>query len=225
MLFLLFLPAVLSAVYWFKCYQNCSTIMALLQKGRSMDYIGECVSQLEHALQTVKLAKLCLGDDDECLVAALLHDIGHMAFSETKWGVVAHDRKGAFFLQEMGFSEKICSLVSSHVAAKRYICTIDPEYYTQLSLASKQTMQLQGGLMTEKECADFESCPHYKEAIYLRYCDDKAKDPTLHLQDDRYLIYSYQSLLFKVLSKNMATSRVKMLVSLLKRVSTHFFSD
>lgn len=135
-------------------------MMGLLQSGRRLDYIGESVSQLEHALQ----AK---GYDDHLVVAALVHDIGHMAFPGDQWRAAAHDTRGAMYLREMGFPERVCWLVSSHM------CTTDPSYREQLSLTSKTTMQLQGGFMTTKECEVFESHPWHMDAIRLRRCDDK----------------------------------------------------
>ncbi len=52
-------------------------IMALFAEAGEAAYFGEAVSQAEHALQSAHLAAGA-GADDELVVAALLHDIGHM---------------------------------------------------------------------------------------------------------------------------------------------------
>ncbi|MBY0374774.1 MAG: HD domain-containing protein, partial [Bryobacteraceae bacterium] len=49
----------------------------LLIQGTGHAYFGEQVTQLEHALQSAYLA-VQAGADDETILAALLHDIGHV---------------------------------------------------------------------------------------------------------------------------------------------------
>ena len=41
-------------------------------------------------------------------------------------GRVGHEMIGAEFLRGLGFSQNVCHLVGSHVAAKRYILTSFP---------------------------------------------------------------------------------------------------
>ncbi len=53
------------------------TIMEMFAVAGQAAYYGENVSQTEHALQTAHLA-VDAGSDDELVVAALLHDIGHL---------------------------------------------------------------------------------------------------------------------------------------------------
>ncbi len=70
------------------------------------------------------------GVDDEVVLAAFFHDIGHLyefAFPEEAVqhmdavGVAEHENLGAAYLLSKGFSEKIAKLVQSHVPAKRYL--------------------------------------------------------------------------------------------------------
>ena len=100
------------------------------------------------------------GADEETILAAFLHDIGHLceyAFPETTaqhmdgFGIVDHEKLGAAFLLSKGFSKKITQLVQSHVSAKRYLTYAFNDYYNQLSDASKITLQHQGGIMTKEE--------------------------------------------------------------------------
>ena len=58
-------------------------IMTILQRGSDYDYIGEPISQLEHALQCAQHAKHAHADD-ETIVAALLHDIGHLLVNDSQ---------------------------------------------------------------------------------------------------------------------------------------------
>ena len=52
-------------------------IFALYEKHGDEDYIGEPVSQLEHMSQAAALAEE-EGYDDEVVLAAFFHDIGHL---------------------------------------------------------------------------------------------------------------------------------------------------
>ncbi len=144
-------------------------------------YDGEPVSQLEHATQTAELARVLHPEDPEFVLAAFLHDVGHLlpTDSETEqmgiYGVRSHEAQGAAYLREQSFSEKICRLVEGHVAAKRYLVSTDPDYFGRLSDASKITLMHQGGMMTAEEQADFEADPLFKQHLQLRRLDEQAK--------------------------------------------------
>lgn len=155
-------------------------IFALYEKHGDEDYIGEPVSQLEHMSQAAALAAAG-GYDDEVILAAFFHDIGHLcatddADSMDGMGAVDHEKLGAEYLSEKGFSDRLTQLVQSHVIAKRYLTYKFPEYYEKLSDASKVTLSFQGGRMTAEEAAAFESHPDAELMVQLRYFDDKAKD-------------------------------------------------
>lgn len=156
-------------------------VFDIVRKAAHSPYIGEEVTQLQHALQAAYHAKQ-QGYDNEFIIACLLHDIGHQIADDSMngWGVHDHERVGADFLRELGFSQKVCQLVHGHIDAKRYLCTIDPNYCEQLSDASKQTLNYQGALMSTEEQEAFELDPLFEQKIMLRRCDDLAKDP--HVQ-------------------------------------------
>ena len=167
-------------------------VFALYEKHGNEDYIGEPVSQLEHMYQAAALAEE-EGFEDEVVLAAFFHDIGHLCESSGEagsmdgFGNIDHEKLGADYLRNKGFSEKIATLVQSHVIAKRYLTYKYPEYYNQLSEASKATLEFQGGRMTEKEAIDFELHPDAELFIRLRYWDDKAKDINKPIQDISHL--------------------------------------
>ena len=156
-------------------------VFALYEKHGNEDYIGEPVSQLEHMYQAAVLAEE-EGFEDEVILAAFFHDIGHLCVSEGEaksmdgFGNVDHERLGADYLREKGFSERLATLVESHVTAKRYLTYKYPEYYHQLSDASKATLEFQGGRMNKEEAASFERNPDVDLFVRLRYWDDKAKE-------------------------------------------------
>jgi phosphonate degradation associated HDIG domain protein len=156
-------------------------VFSLYEKFGDEDYIGEPVSQLEHMSQAAALA-MAEGYDDEVVLAAFFHDIGHLcadadeAESMDGMGNVDHEKLGADYLLERGFSERVANLVQGHVIAKRYLTYKYPEYYNRLSDASKGTLEFQGGVMTEEEANDFELNPDAELIVRLRYWDDMAKE-------------------------------------------------
>jgi phosphonate degradation associated HDIG domain protein len=155
-------------------------IISLYHQYGNEDYIGEPVSQIEHMCQCARLAEE-EGYDEELVLAAFFHDIGHLCehIMPVKqmdgYGVVDHEKLGADYLRSKGFSETIASLVENHVQAKRYLTYRYPEYYEQLSEASKKTLEFQGGKMTQDEAISFESDPLFKLYIQLRKWDEEAK--------------------------------------------------
>jgi len=69
--------------------------------------------------------------------------------------------------------------VRLHVAAKRYLCAAEPEYFGLLSPESVHTLELQGGKFSDPEAADFRLRPFAGDAMRLRRWDDRAKVPGL----------------------------------------------
>lgn len=173
----------------FRHQQVVEEVFALYEQFGSADYIGEPVSQLEHMSQSAQLA-IEAGQDDEVILAAFFHDIGHICSLHDSseqmngFGTKRHEQIGADYLRKAGFPERIAQLVESHVAAKRYLTFKYPSYYEQLSEASKQTLNFQGGPMNHVEAIDFENSPIFEASILLRRWDELAKEtnrPTLSL--------------------------------------------
>ncbi len=153
--------------------------MALLAESAAEAYYGEQVTQLEHALQAAHLAGEA-GADEETVLAALLHDIGHVldrGHLHEDLGVIDHDEQGAAWLRERGFSERLVQLVAGHVAAKRFLVATNPHYGGRLSSSSVRTLELQGGPMSPEEVAAFEGDPLMKEKLRMRSWDEQAKEP------------------------------------------------
>jgi phosphonate degradation associated HDIG domain protein len=145
-----------------------------------LEYFGEAVSEEEHALQAAHLADRD-GADETLVAAALLHDIGHLlhSFGEdaAERGIDArHEDIGHAWLARW-FGPAVAEPVRLHVEAKRYLCATDPAYLDRLSPASRQSLELQGGLFTQSEVMEFERHPHHAAAVRLRRWDDAAKVP------------------------------------------------
>jgi len=163
-----------------KARQLTNEIMNYYEMNGGEEYAGEKITQLEHMVQAAQLAEE-QGYDEETVLAAFLHDIGHICEAGDgdnkmgEFGIKDHEEIGADFLQEKGFSKKVVRLVQSHVEAKRYLTFKDPEYYEKLSDASKKTLEYQGGRMTEEEANAFEHYPLFDLIIKMRKWDEQAK--------------------------------------------------
>lgn len=163
-----------------KAIQTVNEIFSLYEKYGDKDYIGEPVSQLEHMCQAAELARK-EGAEEEVVLAAFFHDIGHLCEyimpvdRMEGYGTTGHERLAGQYLRKKGFSEKIAHLTESHVQAKRYMVYKFPAYYEQLSEASKITLSMQGGMMTEIEAGLFEQDHLHLLSIKLREWDDAAK--------------------------------------------------
>ena len=158
-----------------------SEVMGLLEASAQADYYGEPVSQLAHALQAAQSARDAKADE-ELILAALLHDIGHIiddprAIRHGEVGVINHDDLGSEWLAERGFSVRLRTLVRGHVDAKRYLVATNANYAKRLSPASTETLRHQGGPMEPAELTAFAAAPELKDCLRLRNWDELAKEP------------------------------------------------
>jgi len=157
--------------------QIIDSTFALYERHGSDDYIGESITQLEHMSQAAQLA-MAEGFDDEVVLAAFFHDIGHLCGGDASmggYGVVSHERIGAEYLRRCGFGERMARLVQYHVEAKRYLTLRQPGYYQRLSEASRRTLEYQGGMMSEDEADVFERDPLFEVSSRMREWDERAK--------------------------------------------------
>lgn len=147
--------------------------------------MGEPVSMAQHMEQTAACA-VADGALDDLVVAALLHDIGHFvgdfAIDALENGINnRHEEAGAKFLQPF-YPASVTEPIRLHVAAKKYLCAVDEQYFAHLSQASVLSLQVQGGPMTQAEIDIFESNPYYQSAIQLRRYDDDGKVAGLNIK-------------------------------------------
>lgn len=150
------------------------------------EYLGEPVTMAEHMLQGATFAEES-GQDEEIIVGALLHDIGHFTsefgtFSMDDVEDRLHEEAGAKVLEEF-FPSVVVDCVRYHVAAKRYLCAVKPEYFNRLSIASVHSLKLQGGPMNDKEVSEFKKNPNLEKIIQVRYLDDAGKRDDMDTPD------------------------------------------
>ncbi|WP_288106453.1 HD domain-containing protein [Limnobacter sp.] len=140
------------------------------------------LNQREHALQAAHLAERA-GHTSALVIAALLHDIGHMIHSLGEHPAAVgiddrHEDLGANFLAQY-FDASVVEPVRLHVQAKRYLCALDKDYMQRLSSDSKESLVLQGGAMNAAEMEKFLEQPYARDAIIVRRLDEAAKKPGL----------------------------------------------
>jgi phosphonate degradation associated HDIG domain protein len=154
------------------------TVFDLFRRRGGSLYGGEAVTQLEHALQAAHMAERA-GAEPALVTAALLHDVGHLlhdlpADAPDKGIDDVHEKLGDAWLRRH-FVPAVCDPVRLHVAAKRYLCAVEPVYLASLSEPSRLSLQLQGGPFAEAEAREFEREPFFRESVALRRWDDLAK--------------------------------------------------
>jgi phosphonate degradation associated HDIG domain protein len=161
-------------------------IADIFERRGGEEYLGEPVTMARHMLQGATIAENS-GLDEEIIVAALLHDIGHFTsefgtYSPDDTADKYHEDAGAALLAPF-FPAVITDCVRHHVAAKRYLCATRPVYLRRLSAASVHTLSLQGGPMSADEVAEFEKNPNLAAIIQVRYLDEAGKRPDMTTPD------------------------------------------
>lgn len=152
-----------------------------IYRNNTENYIGEPITQLQHAEQAAYFADT--PDNPYLVIAALLHDIGHLLHNNERMydtdgsdlGVKNHEQVGADYLASLGFPKKVTEPIRLHPLAKRYLVSTDPAYLYNLSPASRATFEIQGGIMTPEEIKNFERSKWFHDALALRDADDKSK--------------------------------------------------
>jgi len=153
-------------------------IQNLIEQKASGRYGLTLINQQQHALQAAWLAEQ-EARGDAMVVAALLHDIGHMVHNLGENPADAgiddrHEELGHAWL-EAHFGPEVTEPVRLHVAAKRYLCAMEADYFAKLSPDSVTSLALQGGPMSAEEVAAFEVLPQHAAAVQLRRYDEQAK--------------------------------------------------
>ena len=138
-------------------------------------YIGERLTMSEHMIQTAMLAEKNKCSND-LICSSLLHDYGHFVLEDPNQLVSDHidgnhETIGANYL-------------------KKYLAR-NKKYFDDLSEASKTSLKLQGGIMSDNEAKQFEKNKNYKNAIKLRRFDEGAKKQNIKIKN----IKDYKKLL------------------------------
>ena len=155
-----------------------SDICILFGRKGGRAYDGEPVTQLEHALQTAMRAEDA-GASPALVTAALLHDLGHMLNDQGETPTLRgvddlHQYAALPFLRPL-FADDVLAPIRLHVDAKRYLCATRDGYFDALSVDSKRSLALQGGIFTPEEADAFIALPFAADAVAVRLWDDLAK--------------------------------------------------
>lgn len=166
-------------------------VLAIYGRKATKRYGLSQVNQLLHGLQAATLAER-QGEPPSLIVAALLHDAGHMVHdlgeNPADRGVDDfHERLGADWLARY-FEPEVVEPVRLHVAAKRYLCATESGYFGRLSPDSVLSLTLQGGPMSEAEVEAFDALPFASGAVRLRRFDEAAKDPAMATSSLEYFL-------------------------------------
>jgi [1-hydroxy-2-(trimethylamino)ethyl]phosphonate dioxygenase len=156
-------------------------------------YIGEKVTISEHMIQTAMLAEKN-NSTSNLVCSSLLHDYGHFILKSPD-DLVAKDKDGKH--EDVGykflvkyFLEDVLGPIKYHVKAKKYLAR-EKKYYELLSEASKVSLKLQGGIMSNAEAKKFEKNKFFENSIKLRKFDEVAKKSDLKIKS----INDYKNLL------------------------------
>ena len=145
---------------------------------RGHETYGEGVSQLEHAIQCAAFAERD-GAAQALVASTFLHDIGHLLHDLPQdvadSGIdTRHESVGSAWLSQH-FGLEVTEPVRLHVAAKRYLASVEPGYFDRLSDASRLSLTLQGGPMDPAQARRFEAEPFFADAVRLRRWDEEGK--------------------------------------------------
>lgn len=139
------------------------------------------MTQSQHALQSAVLAEAEDAGDD-LVVAALLHDVGHLLVGEHAGDDrfldddEHHEGIGAAVLGRW-FPTSVTGPIALRVPAKRYLVGTDPGSAAGLSAASTRSLAVQGEPMSAGEATTFAQRRYAEPACRLRRWDDRAKQP------------------------------------------------
>lgn len=155
-------------------------------------YKGEEVTYLEHAIYTAKLAEQYCKEfnilnpfKEELITSCLLHNIGNLLIFEypnNKYpliqdiGVRDYEFIGGEFLLSLGFSSVVSEIVKKHIYTKRYLVSINEDYFYTLSKHSRKKLDYQGGLLTKNETLKYQKNNLFDFHIKVREWIDLAKN-------------------------------------------------
>ncbi len=154
-------------------------LLALYASAEADTLYDEVVTERQHAEQCAARARF-EGAEDALVAAALFHDVGHIVLRDNRpLGVDLerdhrHELAGATLLSRW-FGPVVTEPVRLHVAAKRYLCTVEPAYIDRLTASSVRSLTAQGGIMTAADAERFATSEFAASAIALRRWDDSGK--------------------------------------------------
>lgn len=139
------------------------------------DMMGEQVTPYEHALQAADMARIAMPEQDNLVIAALLHDIGWVLYPESK-----NPAQESYNFLKPIWGDAVAHPILNLIKAKRFLVAVDAGYSVHLTEASQRRLKEQGGAYSQDsaEYIAFKKDPYFEESIALRIWDDRAKSTT-----------------------------------------------
>lgn len=153
------------------------------ERGGDKYMIDEEIIQRSHVLQAAYIAST-VGAPEDIVIGLLTHDIGQIIYPEFLGDIERlhekHDEYGAGWLKARGFPDRMTNLVRYHTLVKVIFCEEIPEYYENLSQASKDSFHIQKKKYSSSEerrkmVETFKRDPYREEYKAARMCDEMAK--------------------------------------------------
>lgn len=167
--------------------QSLHVLISLWQEQSAQHHFDSDLSLCRHSLQCARLAEVERASE-AMIVAALFHEVGHLAPLSSKGAMVDHGAVGATVLAPW-----LLPLVTEPIRlqwpAIRYLCTVDPAYWASMSPGLRQACEEQGGTLAPNQVARFESTRFAPQAVQLCRWHQRARNLPESVPDlDRYTV-------------------------------------
>jgi 2-amino-1-hydroxyethylphosphonate dioxygenase (glycine-forming) len=156
-------------------------VFSLYELAGGERYFNHPVTQLNHASATASYAAR-EGFDDDVVVAAFLHDIGHLCTAVGKCHPEpgrSSESTGADYLRMMGFPDAVAWLLENQTKARQYLTSLYPSFFVSLGKDRQDEVIAAGGPLPAKEAADFEQEELFRPSIRLVFWDERSNKPGL----------------------------------------------
>lgn len=140
---------------------------------------GENLTYTQHMAQCATLARAA-GHDDEVVLAAFFHDIGYLLDPEDyeeggEYDLAEYEHRGAGYLRDQGFSERIAELVEGLVDVKRYLAYQDRRHLHKVYPIRRPSLPETKAPMSEAEAERFEERLDFLLCLKMREWDDASR--------------------------------------------------
>jgi 2-amino-1-hydroxyethylphosphonate dioxygenase (glycine-forming) len=156
-------------------------VFSLYELAGGERYFNHPVTQLNHASVTASYAAR-EGFDDDVVVAAFLHDIGHICAAVGKCQPEpgrSSESTGADYLRMMGFPDAVAWLLENQTKARQYLTSLYPSFFVSLGKDRQDEIIAAGGPLPAKEAAEFEQEELFRPSIRLVFWDERSNKPGL----------------------------------------------
>ena len=146
------------------------------------------ITHIQHALKITQLAKNN-NETNEFQLLCFIHNIGYLIKNKhyDEYNINNNYLQKNINYENKYFSNIITMPIIYNILAKRYLCTIDDSYYSNLSEASKKSFFLQNGyldLLSLKLINNIKHNIYFNDSIKLRKYIDLSKKQSIYISID-----------------------------------------